>query len=59
MWPAYVNAHKGMLEGGDVEEGKSNGTVKDLVLIESLSQSMSDVLDLVCGKLLKAVGGSE
>ena len=56
VWPAYVRAHTDMLEGGDIEHGQPNGKVGDLVLIESLSQSMGDVLDLVCSKLVEAVG---
>ena len=53
MWPAYVRAHANMLEGGDVEQGKPNGKIKDLVFIEGLSQSIGDVLDLVCKRLVQ------
>lgn len=55
MWPAYVRAHKGVLEGGDVEHGKPTNKVKDLILVEGLDQSLGEVVDLICGRLVKTV----
>ncbi|KAH9941030.1 P-loop containing nucleoside triphosphate hydrolase protein [Amylocystis lapponica] len=37
VWPAYEAAHVHMVEGGDVEHGRPNGTVPDLLLIEGQS----------------------
>ncbi|CAL1708056.1 unnamed protein product [Somion occarium] len=55
VWPAYVAAHKDMLEGGDVEHGKSNGKVKGLLIFEGLETSMSETVEAVCLKLLEVV----
>ena len=57
MWPAYVRAHEGMLEGGDVEHGRPTEKVRDLVLIEGLEKSMDEVIDVVCEKLVQTVKG--
>ena len=46
-----MRAHEGVLEDGDIEHGKPNDKVKDLILIEGLERSMGDVIDLVCEKL--------
>ena len=53
VWPAYVRAHEKIFENGDVENGKSNGTVEGLVLVEGLQQSMGDIIDLVCERLVE------
>ena len=50
-----MRAHEDMLEGGDVENGKSSGKVKDLILIDGLKQSMGEVVDLVCQQLVQTV----
>lgn len=55
VWPAYVDAHKAMLEGGDVEKGQSNGKVEDLQIIEGLEVSIDQMLDRVCASLQKVV----
>lgn len=52
MWPAYVEAHAGILEGGDVEHGKPNGKVAGLLLFDGLELSMSEMVEQVC-KLLE------
>ena len=57
VWPAYVRAHEGMLEGGDVEHGRPTEKVRDLVLIEGLEKSMDEVIDVVCEKLVQTVKG--
>ena len=51
VWPAYVDAHKDMLDNGDVEHGKPNGKVPGLILLEGLELSMTDMVDRVCGVL--------
>lgn len=55
VWPAYVNAHKDILENGDVELGKSNGKVADLEIIEGLEKTMDETVEFVCEKLLTIV----
>ncbi|KAI0675076.1 P-loop containing nucleoside triphosphate hydrolase protein [Trametes maxima] len=56
VWPAYVEAHAGIVEDGDVEHGKSNGRVPGLVLLDGLELSMSDMVDRVCGVVDDASG---
>lgn len=53
MWPAYVAAHEGILENGDIEHGKSNGKVQDLEIIEGLEKSMEEMVEFVSEKLIK------
>ena len=53
VWPAYVAAHSGMLEDGDVEKGKSNGTVTGLIVVDGLDISMDETVALVCERLVK------
>ena len=55
VWPAYVRAHKDVFENGDLEHGAPAGKVDRLVLIEGLEQSMSDVVDNVCNRLVTLV----
>ena len=55
VWPAYVAAHAGMLEGGDVEHGRPNGTVPGLILIEGLETNMDVMVDRVCARLQEEV----
>ncbi|KAL4252620.1 P-loop containing nucleoside triphosphate hydrolase [Abortiporus biennis] len=52
VWPAYVKAHAGVLEGGDLEHGKSNGKVRGLIVVEGLEVSMSSLVDNVCERLV-------
>ncbi|RPD63818.1 P-loop containing nucleoside triphosphate hydrolase protein [Lentinus tigrinus ALCF2SS1-6] len=58
VWPAYVEAHAGMLENGDVERGKSNGRVEGLVLFDGLELSMSEMVGRVCAVLEDGITGS-
>lgn len=58
VWPAYVAAHAGMLEGGDVEHGQPNGVVPELILIEGLDMKMGDMVEKVCARLADKVKGS-
>lgn len=55
VWPAYVRAHKDLLEGGDLEHGKASEKVKDLILVEGLEQTMGEVVDRVCEQLVRTV----
>ncbi len=55
VWPAYVHAHEGIVENGDVELGKPNGNVEGLILVDGLQQSMSDVVNSVCERLERVV----
>ena len=56
MWPAYVEAHEGMLENGDVEHGKPNGKVAGLLLFDGLELSMSEMVERVCELLATGAG---
>ena len=58
VWPAYVEAHEGMLEGGDIEHGQPNGTVPGLQLFEGLELSMNAMVDRVCTILETGVRGA-
>ena len=58
MWPAYVDAHQGIFEGGDLEHGQPNGTVPGLTLLEGMELSMSAMVDRVCGELEAGVRGA-
>lgn len=42
-----------MLEDGDVEKGKSNGTVTGLIVVDGLDISMDETVALVCERLVK------
>ena len=48
VYPAYVKAHERLLTDGDVERGLPNGTVKDLILIESEKLTMDEVFEKAC-----------
>lgn len=54
VYPAYVEAHQGLFEGGDVEHGKpkssseSTPRVDDLFLIEGTEIGMAEMLDRCC-----------
>lgn len=55
VWPAYVKAHKDLIEGGELEHGQPSGKVKDLILVDGMDQSIGEVVDRVCEQLVKAV----
>ncbi|KAJ7078836.1 P-loop containing nucleoside triphosphate hydrolase protein [Mycena belliarum] len=48
VYPAFVDAHAAVFEGGDVEAGAPSGKVAGLVLLESLSMSMEDAVSRSC-----------
>ena len=58
MWPADVDAHQGIFEGGDLERGQPNGTVPGLTLLEGMELSMSAMVDRVCRELEAGVRGA-
>lgn len=55
MLPAYLDAHREMFEGGDVEKGDLTSKVKGLILIEPEKKdqvmSMSDIVERCCEEL--------
>ena len=59
VWPAYVDAHKGIVEGGDVEHGRPNGAVPGLILIDGLEMGMSDIVEKVCARVAEEVEGKK
>ncbi|TFK89469.1 P-loop containing nucleoside triphosphate hydrolase protein [Polyporus arcularius HHB13444] len=58
VWPAYVEAHEGIVENGDVEHGKSNGKVAGLLLFDGLELSMSEMVSRVCEVLEDGITAS-
>lgn len=48
VWPAYVGAHEKIFEDGDVEHGRLNGVIEDLVLLESLEISLTEAVERSC-----------
>ncbi|KAI1796368.1 P-loop containing nucleoside triphosphate hydrolase protein [Ganoderma leucocontextum] len=57
VWPAYVAAHEPMFEDGDIEHGKPNGKVPELVLFDGLELSMGSMVDRVCSVLATGLRG--
>lgn len=55
VWPAYVAAHEGIVESGNVEDGKSNGKVEGLEIIEGLEKTMDETVEFVCEKLAQVL----
>ncbi|KAJ3553154.1 hypothetical protein NM688_g3767 [Phlebia brevispora] len=53
VWPAYIRAHKHLFSSEDVAEGELNGTVQGLMLFESTTTSMKDMVDTVMKKVLE------
>jgi hypothetical protein len=68
VWPAYVEAHRGLFANGDFEtgaletprrtdSGRGDGDpVPDLMLIDALRQSMEETFVQVCQALRSYVG---
>jgi nicotinamide/nicotinate riboside kinase len=54
VYPAYLDAHNEMFEGGNVEHGKPNNKVPGLVLLESLEMEMAEEVERCCEVLLAA-----
>jgi nicotinamide/nicotinate riboside kinase len=56
VYPAFVEAHSEIFEGGDVENGEPTGKkAGDLVLIKGLEMEMSDVVEKCCKILIEEV----
>ncbi|KAK2467856.1 hypothetical protein APHAL10511_000151 [Amanita phalloides] len=55
VYPAYVDAHRDMLEGGDVERGKPSGKVDGLILLDMLTMAMDEAVDRCCTALTEAI----
>lgn len=54
VYPAYVAAHAELFEGGDTEHGKPEN-VENLVVIDGLEMSMSDIVEKCCKILVDEV----
>ncbi|KAF9528502.1 hypothetical protein CPB83DRAFT_869476 [Crepidotus variabilis] len=48
VYPAYVDAHKAVFEGEDVEHGKPTSKVEDLIVLETLDITMTDAVERCC-----------
>ncbi|KAH7888434.1 hypothetical protein F5I97DRAFT_1852647 [Phlebopus sp. FC_14] len=60
VYPAYLEAHKDIFEGGNVETGKLNEEkVKDLMVLENAQMDTTDVVAVCCEKLKAFVSKSE
>jgi hypothetical protein len=46
--PAYKAAHAPIFENGDVENGKSNGVVEGLIVMNGLEVGMSELIGIAC-----------
>ena len=58
VWPAYVEAHAELFEGGDVESGRQIGEkVPNLTLLETLKMSMSEAVEKSCGVIREFLDG--
>jgi len=56
VYPAYVSAHKGLFEGGDVENGSLTAEAKScLLLLEGQKMSMQELLDNSCQAILRTI----
>ena len=52
VYPAYVRAHNHIFTDGNIETGRPNEKVKDLLLIDSEGVGMDEVLDRACKAVL-------
>ena len=48
MYPAYIEAHAAVFEGGDVENGAPTGKVPGLIVLESLKMTMGEAVTRCC-----------
>ncbi|KLO09152.1 P-loop containing nucleoside triphosphate hydrolase protein [Schizopora paradoxa] len=55
VYPAYVRAHSHMLTDGDVENGKPNGVVENLLLVDCEAMSMDDVFGKSCEAIVSSL----
>ncbi|TRM67931.1 hypothetical protein BD626DRAFT_480229 [Schizophyllum amplum] len=53
VYPAYIEAHKHLFEGGDVENGRV--TREDVTIINALEESMGNIVDHCCQALVKYI----
>ena len=55
VYPAYVRAHAHMLSDEDIENGKPNGKVEDLVLVDAVDVGMDVVFEKACEAMVVKV----
>ncbi|EKM80775.1 hypothetical protein AGABI1DRAFT_105715 [Agaricus bisporus var. burnettii JB137-S8] len=48
VYPAYLEAHREAFVDGDVEHGRPNDKVKDLILLETLEMGMGEAVERCC-----------
>ncbi|KAG8880778.1 ribosylnicotinamide kinase [Tulasnella sp. 331] len=55
VWPAYIRAHEHAFEGGDVQHGKPNGKIRDLVVLDGETTGMTELFDQACERIVRAL----
>lgn len=55
VWPAYIEAHKHVFEGGNWESGASSGKIEDLLIIDELEAGMTRAVNQVCEEMKRLV----
>lgn len=53
MYPAYIEAHEAVFEGGDVENGAPTDKVPGLIVLESLKMTMGEAVGRCCEVIKK------
>lgn len=48
MYPAYIEAHEAVFEGGDVDNGAPTDKVPGLIVLESLKMTMGEAVGKCC-----------
>ncbi|KAF8909851.1 P-loop containing nucleoside triphosphate hydrolase protein [Mucidula mucida] len=54
VWPAFVDAHRDMFVGGDIEHGALTEKVKDALVVDALAQGMAEVMEQCCSVIIRA-----
>lgn len=55
VYPAYVRAHAGLFEGDNLEGGALSGKISDLIVFDSQSLTMTELVDRACRRITNKV----
>lgn len=58
VWPAYVDSHSKLFQGGDVEDGDIRKET-DITLLEADKMDMSNMVDRACASMWEHGGAKE